>query len=110
FVVLDTSTTEQRERVFAGGEPVDHLLVVAADRDVHFAEEPLQEFRAKLGMVVIEAQVLLRGAGTPRIRGDDLPAPSRANEVPIGGHLFRTDQRRVVRNPAALSAALVNEN
>jgi hypothetical protein len=34
FFVLDASKHEQRERVFAGGKPVDHLLVVAADRGV----------------------------------------------------------------------------
>ena len=40
------------ERQFAGAHPVDGLLVLSAERDVHFAEEPPDKLRTQLWMII----------------------------------------------------------
>src|SRR6266540_2859503 len=84
------------ESHFAGSHPIDRLLVLAAQHDVHFAEEAPNELRTQLWMVIEITELARPKARIARIKADDFSFPLWLKEIPIGFKLGGLRKLRIV--------------
>ena len=68
---------------FSYSYPVEGLLVLPAEDDIHLAEKPPNEFRAQLWMIIEVAQFACAKAWIARVQADNFPFPLGMKEIPI---------------------------
>ena len=102
-------SAKRAQSYFPHSHPVEGLLVLPAEHDIHLAEKPPNEFRAQLWMIIEIAQFACAKARIARVQADNFPFPLGMKEIPIRLNSSALASFRIVRDRKSRNAPFIDE-
>src|SRR4029450_4668489 len=103
-------STKHTQGDFAGRNPIDGLLLLATENDIHLRKEPPDKLRTEFGMIKNVAQFTRAKSRLARIKRYSFSFPFRIEQVPIGSEVPGLCHLGVVAYGEARNAPFVDKN